>query len=56
MIKQYDEMLHKNWEAASEEQRVRIAQMKAQTDKLTGNNQEIEDLDDIEGEIYGSSK
>ena len=56
MIKQYDEMLHKNWEAASEEQRVRIAQMKAQTDKLTGNNQEIEDLDDIEGEIYGSGK
>lgn len=56
MIKQYDEMLHKNLDAASEEQRVRIAQMKAQTDKLTGNNQEIEDLDDIEGEIYGSSK
>ena len=56
MIKQYDEMLHKNWEAASEEQRARIAQMKAQTDKLTGNNQEIEDLDDIEGEIYGSGK
>ncbi len=56
MIKQYDEMLHKNWEATSEEQRARIAQMKAQTDKLTGNNQEIEDLDDIEGEIYGSSE
>lgn len=56
MIKQYDEMIHKNWEAASEEQRARIAQMKAQTDKLTGNNQEIEDLDDIEGEIYGSSE
>ena len=56
MIKQYDEMLHKNWEATSEEQRTRIAQMKAQTDKLTGNNQEIEDLDDIEGEIYGNNK
>lgn len=56
MIKQYDEMIHKNWESASEEQRARIAQMKAQTDKLTGNNQEIEDLDDIEGEIYGSSE
>ncbi len=34
MIKQYDEMLHKNWEAASEEQRARIAQMKAQTERL----------------------
>lgn len=35
MIKQYDEMLHKNWEAASEEQCVRIAQMKAQTERLS---------------------
>ncbi len=35
MIKQYDEMLHKNWEEASEEQRVRIAQMKAQTERLS---------------------
>ena len=56
MIKQYDEMLHKNWQLASEEQRARIAQMKAQTDKLTGNNQEIEDLDEIEDDIYGSGK
>ena len=42
LIKQYDEMLHKDWGMASEEQRSRIAQIKAQTDKLTGNNQEIE--------------
>ena len=53
LIKQYDEMLHKDWEAASEEQRSRIAQIKAQTDKLTGNNQEIEDLSESEAEIYG---
>lgn len=56
LIKQYDEMLHKDWEAASDEQRARIAQIKAQTDKLTGNNQEIEDLDEIEGEIYDGDK
>ena len=31
LIKQYDEMLHKDWEAASDEQRARIAQIKAQT-------------------------
>ena len=49
-------MLHKDWEAASDEQRARIAQIKAQTDKLTGNNQEIEDLDEIEGEIYDGDK
>ena len=29
MIKQYDEMLHRNWEMATEEQRVRIEAMKA---------------------------
>lgn len=54
MIKQYDEMLHKNWENATEEQAARIAHMKAQTDRLTGNNQELEDLDEIERDIYGS--
>lgn len=43
-------------ELDQEEQRARIAQIKAQTDKLTGNNQEIEDLDEIEGEIYGGDK
>ena len=56
LIKQYDELLHKNWELASEEQKARIAQMRAQTDKLTGNNQELEDMDEIEGDIYGSGK
>lgn len=37
MIKQYDEMLHKNWELATEEQRVRIEVMraKAQLDEGT---------------------
>lgn len=60
-IKLADRMKALQWLAdhmnlGTEEQRARIAQMKAQTDKLTGNNQEIEDLDDIEGEIYGSGE
>ena len=29
LLKQYDEMLHKNWELASEEQKARVAVMKA---------------------------
>lgn len=37
-----------------EEQKARINYIKAKTDKLTGNNQEIEDMDDIEGDLYGS--
>lgn len=56
LIKQYDELLHKNWELASEEQKARIAQLRAQTDKLTGNNQELEDMEEIEGDIYGNGK
>lgn len=38
LIKQYDEMLHKNWELASEEQRTRIDVMKARS-----NTQQEED-------------
>ena len=30
MIKQYDEMLHKDWGAVSEEQKVRLEQIRAQ--------------------------
>lgn len=56
MIKQYDELLHKNWDLATEEQKARINLIRAQSDKLTGNNQEIEDMEEIEGEIYGNSK
>lgn len=42
MIKQYDEMLHRNWELASEEQRVRIEVMKARAQM----NEETEIADD----------
>ena len=49
-------MLHKDWDAASEEQKSRIAQLKVQTDKLTGNNSEVEDMSEIEGDIYGGEQ
>lgn len=38
MIKQYDEMLHKDWDLATEEQRARIASLKA---KLDDNDDDI---------------
>lgn len=41
MIKQYDEMLHKNWELATEEQRTRIEVMRAKTQLNDG--EEMED-------------
>ena len=31
MIKQYDEMLNKNWELATDEQKARIEQIRSQT-------------------------
>ena len=42
MIKQYDEMLHRNWEMATEEQRVRIEAMKTKAQL----NEETEAADD----------
>lgn len=35
LIKQYDELLHKRWDLATDEQRVRIAHIKAQTSRLS---------------------
>lgn len=55
MIKDYEELLHKNWDLATEEQKTRIENMKARTDKLTGDNLEIEDIEEAEAEIYGSN-
>ena len=57
-IKLADRMKALQWlsdhmDMATDEQRARIGHVKAQTDKLTGNNQEIEDMDEIEGDIYG---
>lgn len=45
--------LSEHMDMATDEQRARIAHVKAQTDKLTGSNQEIEDMDEIESDIYG---
>lgn len=33
LIKQYDEMLHSNWDLATEEQKARIAKLKADVEK-----------------------
>lgn len=55
MIKDYEELLHKNWDLATEEQKSRIESIKAKTNKLTGNDLEIEDIEEIEEEIYGSN-
>lgn len=51
MIKQYEDMLR--GELATEEQRARIAKLKAETGRLTGEGLDTEDISEIEGDIYG---
>lgn len=58
LIKQYDEMLHRDWDMATDEQKSRVEYIKSKTaavnKALTGEGAEIEDVDDLEEEIYGS--
>lgn len=39
MINRYEELLHKNWDLATEEQKARIAQIKANTERLKGGDE-----------------
>lgn len=50
MIKQYDEMLHKNWDLATDEQKARLGLLQAQKKKLEsdgGEGQELSKLDQL---------
>lgn len=50
MIKQYNELLHKNWGTASEIQKAQLEQLRAQTDKLTiskGDDEQLSKVDKI---------
>lgn len=56
MIKNYDELLHKNWELATEEQKQRIENLKANTAKIKGDDPEDNNEDDgfmkaLEGKV-----
>lgn len=53
MINSYEKLLHTNWDLATEEQKARLELIKSQASKLNGDDLELEDLEDIEGEIYG---
>ena len=39
MIRQYEELLHKNWKLATKEQKARIEQLKARTEQIKGTDQ-----------------
>lgn len=44
MINRYDEMLHKNWDLATEEQKARIEKIKAETRKIKREDKKGEEL------------
>ena len=57
-VKLKDSMKALQWLAdhmdlATEEQRARIDQLRAQTDHLTGDDMELEDTSGTDGDIYG---
>lgn len=43
MINRYEDLLHKNWELATEEQKARIEQIKVNTERLQSGNTDNED-------------
>lgn len=45
--------LDKHYSEATDLQKAQLAQIQAQTDKLTGNNAEVEDLEETDDMIYG---
>lgn len=49
MIKQYDEMLHKNWELATEEQKARINNLKSKIDTPEEETESDDFLEALEG-------
>lgn len=48
MIKQYDDMLHTDWESASEEQKARIEQIKANAERLRTNRSDGSEDEGVE--------
>lgn len=47
MIKQYDELLHKNWGLATEEQKARLGLLQAQKKKLEADSSNEEESDKV---------
>lgn len=56
LINSYEKLLHTNWDLASEEQKTRVEKLKAEVNKLTGDNLEIEDTSETEEDIYGNQE
>lgn len=56
MIKQYDELLHKNWELATKEQKARLGLLQAQKKKLESDGSESQELSKLDQLLAGIDK
>ena len=56
LINSYEKLLNTNWDLASEEQKTRVEKLKAEVNKLTGDNLEMEDISETEDDIYGNEE
>ena len=56
MIKRYDEMLHQNWELATEEQKARLGLLQAQKKKLESDGGESQELTKLDQLLFGIDK
>lgn len=56
MIKRYDEMLHQNWELATEEQKARLGLLQAQKKKLESDGGESQELTKLDQLLSGIDK
>lgn len=56
MIKQYDELLHKNWQLATEEQKARLGLLQAQKKKLESDGGESQELTKLDQLLSGIDK
>lgn len=47
LVKEYDELLHKNWDTASDIQKAQLAQIRAQTKKLETDSNSLDNEDSV---------
>lgn len=55
MMKQYDELLHRNWDLATDEQKARIDNIKAATAKIKGDGEETTEDDGFINALKGEA-
>lgn len=56
LIEKYDKMINANWDLVTEEQKLKIGKLKAEISKLNGDDKEMEDISEIEDDIYGNEE